>query len=146
MLILNWVISVFHTNFKPNPPTLPQPQTHPNPNWTGKIWKWAITSNRRKKKKVAFGILIFFFFAIHYFVNICYLFLISNLFFVIAKLSPAQAQAWGWDGYISIVTTTHPVIHPPIRISLNLASDNITSKSKVAYLFGWAYKCFWISP
>ena len=30
----------------------------------------------------------------------------------------------------SIVTTTHP----PIRTSLNLASDNITAKSKVAYL------------
>ena len=35
----------------------------------------------------------------------------------------------------SIVTTTHQDTHPPIRTSLNLALDNITTKSKVAYLF-----------
>ena len=34
----------------------------------------------------------------------------------------------------SIVTTTHPATHPPIRKSLNLASNNITAKIKVANL------------
>ena len=31
---------------------------------------------------------------------------------------------------------SHQPIHPPIRTSLDLASDNITAKSKVAYLSG----------
>ena len=35
----------------------------------------------------------------------------------------------------SIVTTTHKPTQPPIRTSLDLALDNITAKSKVAYLY-----------
>ena len=114
MLMLNWVISVFHTNLKPNPPTLPQPQTHPNPNWTGKIWKWAITSNRRKKGKLlsVFLFFVFLLFIILLIFVICFSF-ISDFFCLLLPSSvKAQAQAWGWNGYISIVTTTNPPTHP----------------------------------
>ena len=50
---------------------------------------------------------------------------------LIAKLSPCQSPSLRlrW--------------HPPFWTNLNLASDNIIAKSKVAL---WAYKYFWFNP
>ena len=57
-----------------------------------------------------------------------------------AKLSPSPSQSLRLRGlyFQSSLPPSHPPIHlpsqPPIRTSLNLASDNITAKSQVAYL------------
>ena len=138
ILILNWVISVFHTNLKPSPPTLPQ--THSNPNWSGKVWKWAITSKRRKNGKL---LLVFFFFVFLLFIIllifvICFSF-ISDFFCLLLPSSvKAQAQAWGWNGYISIVTTTNPPTHPD---KFKFDIEQHKAKSKVAYLV-WPINVF----
>ena len=50
----------------------------------------------------------------------------------IAKLSPSLRLRLLY--FLLSLPPSHPPIHPPIRTSLNLASDNITAKSKVAYL------------
>ena len=55
----------------------------------------------------------------------------SVLNFIIAKLSPSPSLRLRWLYF----QMSLPPTQPPIRTSLNLASDNITVKSKVACLY-----------